>query len=101
MIKGFVKLKVFAQRALSYMSLFSAGSLFFLVADRLKDYGLNYSVIWLTPILFFGSIVFCLLLGWFDYKSKIYAEELTWGSQNNPVLMEILERIKKIEERLK
>jgi hypothetical protein len=81
------------------MSIFSAGSLFFLVADRLKDYGLNYSVIWLTPILFVGSMVFCLVLGWFDFHSGIYAEEVKYGSVNNVVMMEILERIKKLEEK--
>jgi len=101
MIKLLVKLKVFAQRSLSYMSLFSAGSLFFLVADRLKEYGFNYSIIWLAPMLFVGSLVFCLLLGWFDLRSGMYREELDWGSKNNPLLMEILERIKKIEERKK
>lgn len=95
--KLFVKAKVFVQRSLSYMSLFSAGSLFFLVADRLKEYGINYSIIWLTPILFFGSVIFCLLLGWFDSRSGIYTEELEYGSVRNPVLMEILERIKKLE----
>jgi len=81
------------------MSLISAGSLFFLVADRLKEYGLNYSIIWLTPILFLGSLIFCLLLGWFDYSSGIYREELDWGAKNSPVLMEILERIKSLEDK--
>jgi hypothetical protein len=83
------------------MSVFSAGSLFFLVADRLKDYGFNYSVLWLTPILFVGSIFFCLLLGWFDFHSGMYKEEVKYGSVNNVVMMEILERIKKLEEAVK
>lgn len=98
MKQTFVRWKIFIQRSLSYLSIFSAGSLFFLVADRLKDYGFNYSVVYLAPFIFFLSLGFCILLGWFDLKSGVYAEELKIGSTNNPVLMEILERIKRIED---
>jgi len=99
MKQAFVRWKIFIQRSLSYMSIFSAGSLFFLVADRLKDYGFNYSIIYLAPFIFIASLTFCIFLGWIDLTSGVYAEELKVGSTNNPVLMEILDRIKKIEER--
>lgn len=93
-----VRWKVYVQRALSYMSILNAGMLFFITADVLKKYGFDYKIYWLAPIMFVLSLIGCLLLGWFDLKSGVYEEELRWGSKNNPVLMEILERIKKIEE---
>jgi len=96
-----VQLKVFAQRAMSYMTVISAGSLLFLVSDALQNYGFTYSVVWLTPILFLLSVLFCLFLGWIDLKSGVYAEELKYGFKNSPPLVEIQERLKRIEEKLK
>jgi len=91
--------KVFVQRSASYMTVISAGSLLFLVADSLKKYGFDYSVFYLTPILFLGSVLVSLLLGYLDLKSGMYKQELQWGSENNPILVEILERIKKLEQK--
>ena len=93
MIRFLAIIKVSIQRSLSYMSLISAGSLLFLVADKLKEYGINYNVFYLAPIIFIASIIFCLLLGWIDLASGIYKEELRWGTQNNPLLMEIKQEI--------
>lgn len=97
----FVKIKIFIQRAMSYMTIVSAGSLLFLVADRLPSYGIHLSIWVLAPILFFLSICFCLAVGWFDLVSGVYAEELSYGSKNNPMFVEILDRLKEIEERTK
>jgi len=98
MLKTLVRWKVYLQRALSYMAVLNAGMLFFLTADLLKKYGFQFSILIVTPLLFICSLLFCFLLGWFDLKSGVYEEELRWGSNNNPVLVEILERVKKIEE---
>ena len=97
----FVQNKVFVQRSLSYLSVLNAGMLLFLVSDALKKYGFDYSLTWFAPLLFLASLAFCILLGWFDLRSGVYSEELKWGSENNPTLMEILSKVKSLEEKLK
>lgn len=97
----FVQLKIFVQRAMSYMTFISAGSLLFLVADKLKNYGFNWSILKLFPLLALVSLGMCLLLGWFDLRSGIYEEELRYGSKNNPYQIEMIERLERIEARIK
>lgn len=98
MMRKFAIAKVFIQRSASYMTIITMGSLLFLVADALKKYGFSYSIFYITPILFISSIIISLLLGWLDLKSGVYKHELQWGSENNPMLVEILKELKGLKK---
>jgi hypothetical protein len=101
MIRKLAIIKVFLQRSASYMTIINIGGLLFLVADTLKKYGFDYSIFYFAPLLFFLSILLSILLGYIDLKSGIYKQELQWGSENNPMLVKILEEIKQFKGELK
>lgn len=87
-------LKIYIQRSLSYLSIINAGMILFLVNDKLIQYGITKNNT-ITIILFITGIIACLIIGYLDTKLGLYEAEL----QINPIMSEILTRIKKIEKK--
>lgn len=84
--------KIYLDRSRTYLSYFQLLMLFKLT---LSDIGIRDNI-WLI-IGFAVSIVLMLVVGYLDTKFGIRSRELEDNSVKNPVLMEILNRIKNIE----
>lgn len=89
---------MFIQRSLSYLAITNAVMVTFLTISELNEnYGFNIdmklAVILVIPFL----LVFFTFLGWFDDKIGLFRSEAGHSAQRNPIMVETLERTKKIE----
>ncbi len=84
--------KIYLDRSRTYLSYFQLLMLFKLT---LSDIGISNNF-WLL-IGFVVSIVLMLVVGYLDTKFGIRSRELEDNSIKNPVLMDILNRLKRIE----
>ena len=95
------RLKIYVSRATTYMSLLNSGMLIFLLLAQLKTFGINISLTTYALPVFILSMLGCIFLGYLDWKLKIYEEENRQSTSTNPQVMEILNRVKSIEEQIK
>ena len=88
------KYKIYLDRSRTYVGYIQ---LMLIIKLVLSDVGIS-SNIWLI-----GSLVTCVLLlgiiGYLDTKLGIRRREIENHSWNNPVLMEILDKLKKLENK--
>ena len=98
--KGFTTSKVWVQRSMSYIAIANSAMILFLLLSRLEDYGIEVNIAkWFFPILIIG-ILLMVLIGYIDDKLGFYREEHREVSRRNPYLVEIIERLDKIEKGL-
>lgn len=92
------KLKMYATRAISYISVINAAMLVFLVISQLRSLGLDFNfklaVAIGMPMFFLGIMI----LGYIDHKSGIYAAESAAFFRRNPEWKEMMDRLKRIED---
>ncbi len=100
-----VSWKIYIDRARMYIGYINFLMIIFLFVDSLKRYEFAQAIVpnsstgILLMLPFF--ILLSLFLGYLDTKLGIRSEEAKQNTMNNPVMMEINERLKKIEEKLK
>ena len=107
-LKGFFSIrkmlvysKVWAQRTMSWIAILNSAMILFLVLARLQDYGLKISVTrWFIP-LFILLIVLMILFGYIEDRAGFHREEIHEVAKKNPVFNDILERLDRIEKKLK
>jgi hypothetical protein len=98
----FIRCKVYIDRARMYMGYIQFVLLIFMFLETLKEkhfivWFKNYPVI--TSIVGLGFFLLAsLFIGWLDYKIGLFAEEQKRHSSLNPILTDILNRIKNIEK---
>lgn len=93
--------KVYAQRAMGYISLINAGMLLFLTASNLEKYGFDIKMEkYLIPIFVVGAS-FLILVGYIEDKLGFFQEEHNVVQKRSPQMKEILERLERIEDKLK
>lgn len=101
MRKGFTTSKVWIQRSMSYIAIANSAMILFLLLSRLEDYGIELDIArWFFPILIIG-ILLMVLIGYIDDRLGFYREEHKAVSGRNPYLVEIIERLDKIEKDIK
>lgn len=97
----FTECKVNINRSLSYVTLINSGMILFLLLSRLQEYGISIHITkWFFPI-FLGTALTMLLIGYLDFKLGFHREEAKRVTRRNPYFSEILEKLDKIEEKLK
>ncbi|QHT68466.1 hypothetical protein GXP67_18365 [Rhodocytophaga rosea] len=103
--RTFVRWKIYIDRArmyIGYIQFFMIGIVFF---ESFKDKTLGklvYDYIYISiPILFILFIFCSLVLGYFDSRLGFKEEEQRNISKSNPVLMEILQSVKRLEKEVK
>jgi len=88
------KVKMYVQRTTHYMGLFRTAGIAYLV---FKDWGI-------TPLesvgLFIGSVILMMIAGFVEDYIGVIKEEQRFYSDRNPQIMECLEEIREIKERL-
>ena len=97
----FTELKIDLQRSLSYVAILNSGMILFLLLSKLQDYGFQIHITkWFFPI-FVLSIILMIFVGYLDHRLGFHREEARMSSARNPYFEEIVERLDKIERKLK
>ena len=107
-LKGFFGLrkvliysKVWAQRTMSWVAILNSAMILFLVLAKLQEYGIGVSITrWFIPI-FILLVILMILFGYLEDKAGFHREELQEITKRNPVYGEILERLERIEKKIK
>lgn len=93
--------KMFMSRTASYLAIINAGMILFLVLSRLEDYGIDIKIEkYFFPILIFGLLILTFF-GWLDDKLGFHELERKHVENRNPYMKEILERLERIEKKIK
>lgn len=98
-----VDARIYLSRSQGWMSAMNSGMIVFLFLGRLKDAEVvNFELDKFFIIVYGGILVIMILWGWIDEKLGIYAEdaERQLTPDRNPVMAEIREGIKRIEEKV-
>ncbi len=99
--KALVRWKIYIDRARMYIGYISFAMIAFMFLNDLNDKTirsfLDDNKFITYPVVMILFIVFSLILGRLDTKFGVRKEEMRNASSENPVLMEILEKVKKIE----
>ena len=98
--KIIAELKVYLNRATSYLTIINTGMILLPFIATLNLLGLNINVKIGYPILFVVALLVALLIGRIDIKSGIFSSEMNRIYTQNPVMIEMLERMKRIEDKL-
>ena len=99
--KAFVRWKIYIDRARMYIGYISFVMIVYLFLNDFENESirsfLDNNKLISYPIVMILFIVFSLILGRLDTKFGVRKEEMRNASSENPVLMEILEKVKNIE----
>lgn len=103
--KSLVKWKIYIDRARMYINYINFIMIIFLFVDTLKKYEFSQflipnsttGIVVLIPIFFALS----LFLGYLDTRLGIRSEEAKQNTVKNPIMVEILDKLDRIEKRLK
>ena len=93
--------KLWIQRTMSWIAIVNSGMILFLVLAKLQDYGIKiYISAWFIPI-YIGIIFLMVFFGYLEDRAGFYREEAREAAKRNPYFKEILERLDRIEKKLK
>jgi len=93
--------KIWMQRTMSWIAIVNSGMILFLVLSKLQDYGVKiYITAWFIPI-YFAVILLMLFFGYLEDRAGFHREELRAQSEKNPYFKEIIERLSKIEKKIR
>jgi hypothetical protein len=103
--KAFVRWKIYVDRARMYIGYISFAMIAIMFLNDLNNEEirnfLDENKFITYPVIMILFFVFSLVLGRFDTKLGFRKEEMRNASTENPVLMEILEKVKNIETKTK
>ncbi len=100
-----VKWKIYIDRARMYINYINFIMIIFLFVDSLKNYEFTQAwmpdsttgLIILVPVFFLISLV----LGYLDTRLGVRSEEAKQNTLKNPIMSEIIERLERIEKKMK
>lgn len=93
--------KMFMSRTASYLAIINAGMILFLVLTRLEDYGIDIEIEkYFFPILLLGLVILAIF-GWLDDKLGFHEMERKHVEKRNPYMRDILDRLDRIEKKIK
>ena len=99
--KTLVRWKIYIDRAKMYMGYISFIMIAFMFLNDLNDETirrfLDDNKLFTYPVVMILFVVFSLILGRLDTKLGLRKEEMRNAATENPVMMEILEKVKKLE----
>lgn len=103
--KALVRWKIYIDRARMYIGYISFIMIAFMFLNDLNDETirsfLDDNKFITYPVVMILFIVFSLILGRLDTKFGVRKEEMRNASSENPVMMEILEKVNEIESKVK
>lgn len=101
--KALVRWKIYIDRARMYVGYISFIMIAFMFLNDLKDESIRHFLdenkIITYPVVMILFMIFSLVLGRLDTKFGVRKEEMRNASTENPVLMEILKKLKNLESK--
>jgi len=101
--KAFVRWKIYIDRARMYIGYISFIMIAFMFLNDINDEKirsfLDENKLIIYPVVMLLFFAFSLVLGRFDTKLGLRKEEMRNASTENPVLMEILQKVNNIESK--
>lgn len=95
-----VHAKIFSQRSISYISIVNSAMILFLLLSNLEKYGIDIDIArWFFPILIVGLFLI-IFVGYLEDKLGFFKTEVQASQMRNPQLMEVLERLDRIEKKI-
>jgi len=88
-----IYLKLFVTRALTYTAILQFCMILYLTIREM-----SVSVKWVVPI-FVLSLLLVVVLGYLEVKLGFFTLELKASAVNNPLYLEIIERLERLERR--
>ena len=86
---------------MSWLAILNSGMILFLVLSKLQDYNVNIHITkWYFPI-FVLTISLLILFGYIEDKAGFHKEEIKRVTEKNPVFNEILNRLDRIEKKIR
>ncbi len=99
--KSLINMKLWMQRTMSWIALINSAMILFLVLSRFQDYGISiYITRWIIPI-YIIVVLLMMLFGYIEDKVGFYRVESMENAKRNPYFKEILERLDRIEKKIK
>ncbi len=95
------KLKMFMSRTVSYLGLINAGMILFLVLTRLEDYGVDIEIEKYFFLILLGGFLMLSIFGWIDDLLGLHELERGHAEKRNPYMKKVLERLDRIEKKIK
>ena len=98
--KRLVEVKVYVNRAASYLAMLNTGMLLLLVIAKFKDFGYDIRLeTWGIPI-YIATIILFIGVGWLDIKLGLMQYEITVGNKVNAELVKIQSTVDEIKRKL-
>jgi len=101
--KAFVRWKIYIDRARMYIGYISFVMIAFMFLNDFENESIRHFLddnkIITYPLVMFLFVVFSLVLGRMDTKFGVRKEGMRNASPENPVFMEILEKVSKLESK--
>jgi hypothetical protein len=98
--KSFTAVKIMINRSLSYLSIANSLMIGVLFLTSLQQRGININIPVLMPFIIVSTLILLVVVGWIDDKLGMHNEENRITSSKNPYTLEMIERLKRIEEKL-
>ncbi|MBN88129.1 hypothetical protein CMO95_00840 [Candidatus Woesearchaeota archaeon] len=99
--KKAAKIKMFMGRTVSYLGLVNAGMILFLVLTRLEDYGYDIEIEKYFFLILLGGFFILSIFGWVDDLLGLHELEREHVEERNPYMKKIIERLDRIEKKIK
>lgn len=98
--KRLIRMKVYMNRAGSYISLINTGMILFLLLSNLERYGIDIDIhSWLIPIFIAGASMM-IFFGYMEDKLGFYREEQKTTQSRSPYFGDMVKRLDRIEKQL-
>ena len=94
-----VKIKMYINRFSAYLSVLNTMMIGFVLLSSLEQYGIDIEIKKTIIPLAVLFIAFMILFGFLEVKLGFYEEEKSINSEMNPYFREIIERLKRLEEK--
>jgi len=97
----FIRLKVYISRTGSYISLINTVMILFLFLSNLEKYEIDIEIKeWIIPLFMIG-VLGMLVFGYLEDKLGFYSQEKKTTESRSPYLKDIINRLDRIEKKLK
>ena len=93
-------IKILVNRSLGYLSIANSLMIGVLFLSSLQDKGFEINIVKFIPIIILVTFVGLLVVGWIDDKLGLHAEEQRLIATRNPYVIDIIERLNRLEGKI-
>ena len=99
-IRKWTAIKIYINRAISYITIINAGMMLFVLMAQMKQLGWNINLTAYFVPVYIISIIGAIIVGFVDTKLGFFKKESEMTSDRNPYFVEIKKDIKELKASL-